>query len=49
MRKIAAELRHRELTQEVYNIGDEVAEYIEHVIEAIEDYDAELVEDCLAE
>lgn len=49
MHKIAAELRHRELTQELYNIGDEVAEYIEHLIEAMEDWDAELVLDCLAE
>ena len=39
MHKIAAELRHRELTQEIYNIGDEVVEYIEHLIEAIEDWD----------
>lgn len=49
MHKIAAELRHRELTQEIYNIGDEVAEYIEHLIEAIEDWDPELALDCLAE
>ena len=27
MHKTAAVLRHRELTQEIYNIGDEVAEY----------------------
>ena len=39
MHKIAAQLRHRELTQEIYNIGDEVAEYIEHVIESLEDWD----------
>ena len=26
MHKTAAVLRHRELTQEIYNIGDEVAE-----------------------
>ncbi|WP_080793866.1 hypothetical protein [Corynebacterium pacaense] len=44
-----AQLRHRELTQEIYNIGDEVAEYIEHLMEAIADWDVELVEDCLAE
>lgn len=44
-----AQLRHRELTQEIYNIGDEVAEYIEHIMEAVSDWDAELVEDCLAE
>ncbi|WP_018296060.1 hypothetical protein [Corynebacterium lubricantis] len=49
MQKIAAQLRHRELTQEIYNIGDEVAEYIEHLAEAIADYDGELIEDCLAE
>ncbi|MCQ9337360.1 hypothetical protein NQ011_11835 [Corynebacterium phoceense] len=49
MHKIAAELRHRELTQELYNIGDEVVEYIEHLIEAIEDWDDELTLDCLAE
>lgn len=49
MRKIAAELRHRELTQEIYNIGDEVAEYIEHLLESIADWDAELTRECLAE
>lgn len=49
MHRIAAELRHRELTQELYDIGDEVAEYIEHVAQAIADWDAELVQDCLAE
>ena len=38
-------LRHRELTQEVYNIGDEVAQYVENLAEAIADWDAELVED----
>ena len=42
-------LRHRELTQEIYNIGDEVAEYIEHIAEAVADYDGELTDDCLAE
>ncbi|NMF31926.1 hypothetical protein HF851_06495 [Corynebacterium ammoniagenes] len=49
MHKIAAELRHRELTQEIYNIGDEVAQYIENLIEAIEDWDNDLAFDCLAE
>lgn len=49
MHKIAAELRHRELTQELYNIGDEVVEYVEHLIEAIEDWDAALARECLAE
>ncbi|MDO4928213.1 MAG: hypothetical protein Q3976_04025 [Corynebacterium sp.] len=41
--------RHRALTQELFNIGDEVATYIENLCEAIADWDAELVEDCLAE
>ncbi|MDO5668756.1 MAG: hypothetical protein Q4G50_02005 [Corynebacterium sp.] len=49
MQKIAAELRHRELTQEIYNIGDEVAEYIEHLLQSIRDWDGELTVDCLAE
>lgn len=42
-------IRHRTLTQELFNIGDEVATYIENLTEAIADWDAELVEDCLAE
>ncbi|WP_342318219.1 hypothetical protein [Corynebacterium mayonis] len=49
MHKTAAILRHRELTQEIYNIGDEVAEYTDHIAEAIADYDGELTDDCLAE
>lgn len=49
MTKTAAELRHRELTQEIYNIGDEVADYLEHLIEAVADWDSELVEDSLVE
>lgn len=49
MQKVAAQLRHRELTQEIYNIGDEVAEYTEHLAEAIADWDGELASDCLAE
>lgn len=49
MHVVDAQLRHRELTQEVYDIGDEVVEYIEHLMEAIADWDVELVEDCLAE
>lgn len=44
-----AKARHRELTQAVYDIGDEVAEYIEHITQAINDWDVELVEDCLEE
>lgn len=42
-------IRHRNLTQEIFNIGDEVATYIENLAQAIQDWDAELVEDCLAE
>lgn len=49
MSSTVAQLRHRELTQEIYNIGDEVAGYIEHLMEAVADWDVELVEDCLAE
>lgn len=44
-----ATTRHRQLTQEIFNIGDEVATYIENLAEAVADWDAELVEDCLAE
>lgn len=44
-----AKLRHRELTQAVYDIGDEVAEYIDHIVEAISDWDIYLVKDCLLE
>ncbi|AGS35427.1 hypothetical protein B841_09775 [Corynebacterium maris DSM 45190] len=49
MQKVAAQLRHRELTQEIYNIGDEVAEYIEHLVEAVHDWDGDLAAECLAE
>lgn len=45
----AARLRLRELTQSVYDIGDEVAEYIDNLAEAMGDWDAELVDDCLLE
>lgn len=41
-----AKLRHRELTQEVYDIGDEVATYIDNLVEALTDWDTELVADC---
>ncbi|AZA11891.1 hypothetical protein [Corynebacterium gerontici] len=44
-----ATLRHRELTQELFNIGDEMATYIENIIESIRDWDLELVDDCVAE
>lgn len=49
MQVLDATMRHRELTQEVFNIGDELAEHAEHIAEAIADWDAELVEDCLLE
>ncbi|MEJ5928943.1 hypothetical protein WG915_10015 [Corynebacterium sp. H128] len=49
MHLIDAKLRHRELTQEVYDIGDEVVQYLEHLMEAISDWDVELVEDCHTE
>lgn len=45
----AARLRLRELTQSVYDIGDEVAEYIDNLTEAMADWDSELVDDCLLE
>jgi hypothetical protein len=45
----AASLRLRELTQGVYDIGDEVADYIDNVAAAMTDWDAELVADCLEE
>ncbi len=49
MHPIAAEFRHYELTQHLYDLGDEVADYVEHVLQAIADWDTELVEDCLEE
>lgn len=49
MQVLTATLRHRELTQEIFNIGDEVATFIENIAEAIADWDVELVEDCVAE
>lgn len=49
MQRSAAHLRHRELTQELYDIGDEVASYIENIAAAIADWDGELTLDCLAE
>lgn len=44
-----AMLRHRELTQELYDIGDEVATYIDNLVEALTDWDTELVADCRLE
>lgn len=45
----AARLRLRELTQSVYDIGDEVAELIENTAESMGDWDQALVDDCLLE
>lgn len=44
-----AALRVRELTQNIYDIGDEIADHVDHVAQAIADWDPELVEDCLVE
>ena len=44
-----ASLRVRDLTQNIYDIGDEIAEHIEHIAQAIADWDEELVADCLHE
>jgi len=44
-----AALRVRELTQNIYDIGDEIAGYIDNVSQAIGDWDPELVQDCLME
>lgn len=45
----AARLRLRDLTQEVYDIGDEIAEGIDNVAASMSDWDAELVADCMHE
>ncbi|AGP30474.1 hypothetical protein [Corynebacterium terpenotabidum] len=45
----AARLRLRDLTQEVYDIGDEIAEAVDNVAAAMTDWDAELVDDCMHE
>lgn len=44
-----ARLRMREATQSLYDIGDEVAEYIENLSQAIADVDVELVDECVLE
>ncbi|KAB3520909.1 hypothetical protein GC425_06625 [Corynebacterium sp. zg254] len=44
-----ATLRVRELTQNIYDIGDEIAQYINNVTQAMNDWDVELVDDCLEE
>jgi hypothetical protein len=41
----AARLRLRDLTQGVYDIGDEIAEGIDNVAAAMTDWDTELVDD----
>ncbi|WP_297008214.1 hypothetical protein [uncultured Corynebacterium sp.] len=45
----AARLRLRDLTQGVYDIGDEIAEGIDNVAASMTDWDAELVDDCMHE
>ncbi|WP_291475252.1 hypothetical protein [Corynebacterium sp.] len=45
----AARLRLRDLTQGVYDIGDEIAEGIDNVAAAMTDWDTELVDDCIHE
>ncbi|MDH4657761.1 hypothetical protein J7S19_03885 [Corynebacterium pyruviciproducens] len=44
-----AKLRLRELTQTLYDVGDEIAEYVDHVAQAVADWDELLVNDCLSE
>lgn len=44
-----ARLRLREVTQELYDIGDEIAEHIEHLAQAVADVDRELVDECVLE
>lgn len=44
-----ARLRLRELTQAIYDIGDEIAAHLDNVAEAMTDWDPELVDDCLVE
>lgn len=44
-----ARLRMREVTQSLYDIGDEVAEFIENLSQAIADVDVELVDECVCE
>ncbi|WP_295644683.1 hypothetical protein [uncultured Corynebacterium sp.] len=44
-----AALRVRELTQNIFDIGDEIAQHIDNIAEAIADWDPELVTDCLHE
>lgn len=49
MHRAAASLRHWELTQELFDIGDEVAGYVENLAEATRDFDGELAAECLTE
>lgn len=44
-----AALRVRELTQNIFDIGDEIAAHLDNLAEAIADWDRELVTDCLHE
>lgn len=45
----AARLRLRDLTQGVYDIGDEIAEGIDNVAASMADWDTGLVDDCMHE
>ncbi|MGV0409569.1 hypothetical protein ACUY3S_08770 [Corynebacterium resistens] len=44
-----ATLRVRELTQNIFDIGDEIAEHLDNLAQAMADWDKELVTDCLHE
>ncbi len=44
-----ARLRLREVTQELYDIGDEVAEYISNLAQSVADADRDLVDECVVE
>ncbi|WP_370625068.1 hypothetical protein [Corynebacterium sp. TAE3-ERU12] len=44
-----AQLRLREVTQELYDIGDDIAEHIDNLAEAIADVDVDLVDECVVE
>lgn len=49
MRYYDARLRLREVTQELYDIGDEIAEHLDNLGQAIADVDVELVDECVLE
>lgn len=49
MHHLDGRLRLREITQELYDIGDEVATAIDNLAEAVADCDVELVDECVTE